>query len=442
MKSSYTFDLQLTDIIQVGDYDDCIGQGKDEAEDRGVAPFSSAAISAGDKDIMACYLKEIGKTPLLNRQEERALSRQIELQKQKKQELTVQLMLFIAQRVNKRLLLAASQSAPSVVRACVTVLSLQQKLNVLNRTLQKSAAGSYERRKLCICRTKTDNMLRGIISRVNLCELQDPAILRKPDIMKDVGSRKRASDKKVFMRIVQDIKTAEEYSRIAKDRFVKANLRLVVGIARRYLNWGMPLADLIQEGNIGLIRAAEKFDYHMGFRFSTYASWWIRQSIVRCIDNQRSSIRLPAYINERLMKMKKITQQMVRDNGAEPAAAALAEAMGISSSHIDEMQQIVQDTISLETSTKTEVVPLEHFLEDSSAVSPLDEVLKDQRLQTADRALKALKPREQKIIRMRFGIGFDGEHTLEEIGAQFGLSRERVRQIERQALQKLRYSAH
>ena len=148
MKSSYTFDLQLTDIIQVGDYDDCIGQGKDEAEDRGVAPFSSAAISAGDKDIMACYLKEIGKTPLLNRQEERALSRQIELQKQKKQELTVQLMLFIAQRVNKRLLLAASQSAPSVVRACVTVLSLQQKLNVLNRTLQKSAAGSYERRKL------------------------------------------------------------------------------------------------------------------------------------------------------------------------------------------------------------------------------------------------------------------------------------------------------
>jgi len=214
----------------------------------------------------------------------------------------------------------------------------------------------------------------------------------------------------------------------------------VVGLARRYLNWGMPLADIIQEGNIGLMRAAEKFDYRLGARFSTYASWWIRQAIVRCIDGQRSSIRLPVYINERLKKMKKITRQIVQDTGKAPVLSSLVEAMGISSRHVDEIQQILQDTISLETPVGKEDGPLKHFIEDPSNTSPLDEILKDQRLQTAELALQILAPREQAIIKLRFGIGIDAEHTLEEIGHIFNLSRERIRQLEDKALAKLKHS--
>jgi RNA polymerase primary sigma factor len=336
--------------------------------------------------------------------------------------------------------MTAPAHAHQLLRNCVAAASLHERRRKLERSIQQSVPGSYERRKLYNSRSKAVDEFRDIVLRVDLRALKEQPILMEINSFKSADTRKKMKIEKEFQRLVQNTEAAEARAQAARARLVKSNLRLVVGIARRYLHWGMPLSDLIQEGNIGLMRAAEKFDYRLGARFSTYASWWIRQAIVRCIDSQKSSIRLPVYINERCKKMRRLTRQIVQDTGAEPMSASLAEAMGISSRHIDQMQLILQDTISLETPTGKEDGPLKYFIVDPAASSPLDEALREQRMQTADQALQVLAPREQEIIRMRYGIGDDAEHTLEEIGQRFGLSRERIRQLEDKALNKLKRS--
>jgi RNA polymerase sigma factor (sigma-70 family) len=226
---------------------------------------------------------------------------------------------------------------------------------------------------------------------------------------------------------------------IAKDQFIRANLRLVVSIARRYVRSGMPMLDLIQEGNTGLVRAVEKFDYERGFKFSTYATWWIRQAISRAIAQQERTVRLPVHLVEDVNRMRNVARQLTRENGAEPEPAQLAEAMGVPVERVTELIRWSQDTVSLDTPVGDDGdTNLGDLVADTDAPSPEDVVLAAMERQRIEGLLNHLDDRSAGIMRARYGLEDGREHSLTEVASRFSLSRERIRQLEIQALGRLR----
>jgi RNA polymerase primary sigma factor len=236
-----------------------------------------------------------------------------------------------------------------------------------------------------------------------------------------------------------DLKAMVRRGETAKDRFIRANLRLVVSIARRYVRSGMPMLDLIQEGNTGLVRAVEKFDYERGFKFSTYATWWIRQAITRAIADQARTIRVPVHMVETINKLARVQRQLHQELGREATVEELAREMGVEPERVAEIQRIAQEPVSLQAPIGEEDSDLGDFIEDTDAVVPMEAaafiMLQDQ----LEQILDSLSGREQKIIQLRFGLTDGHPRTLEEVGREFGVTRERIRQIESKTLAKLRH---
>ncbi len=274
------------------------------------------------------------------------------------------------------------------------------------------------------------DLLNNDLSVENM-NLDDPVIY-----LREIGRVPLlSSDEEIDLAV--RISEGDEY---AKQRLTEANLRLVVSIAKKYVGRGMYFLDLIQEGNVGLIKAVDKFDYKKGFKFSTYATWWIRQAITRAIADQARTIRIPVHMVETINRLKKVQSQLLHENGVEPSEELIAEKMDLPVERVREIMRVAQEPVSMETPIGPEEDSrLMDFIRDEDALAPDDAALKTITNEDIDGVLKTLTPREESVIRLRFGLQDGRCHTLEEVGTEFNVTRERIRQIEAKALRKLRH---
>ncbi len=420
--------------------DDAIGKevivedSSDTAE-----PQQSSGQTASQKDPLEIYLKEIRKIPLLDQKEELYWARMLSRRTKEKIKLLKQVVEILStgkfSRPLNQLMLFTNESLYEYVHLKEAV-DLFKKINKIEVQLTQQG-GQREKRKLSKEKMKLKSDYSDSLAKIRIKELSDWEMFLDFDKKRGGTPGRMRKEYNDLKGLWEQLIALEPDIRQARQKLIQSNLRLVVSICRHYKNRMVSFRDLVQEGNLGLIKAVEKFDYKRGFRLNTYASWWIRESINRAIEEKSRVIRIPVYVNEKFYKIKKAAKEMLQDEGRESSICEIASKLKMNQSEVSRILTAFKDPVSLETSSADNVDPLENFLSDDQP-SPVENICEEIIRESANKIINSLPPREASILKLRFGLSEEGEKTLEEVGARFAVSRERVRQLENKALRKLR----
>ena len=412
----------------------------EEEEDEEPSPIevAEAVEEVGGADLVDTYLKSAGKFPMLKIEEEQEYVRILETGKTELKRIALSSPLAIP-----RVLVLGTNIKQGLVKA-PDVLRFPGEwrdtfevefMRLYNRLKRQVARRDMERatetlNEMSLSFREIEKMLKRILFIGKQVERGITADMEKLGM-----------DEATLIEMVARIEQADVSVKIAKDELIKANLRLVVSIAKKYVNRGLTLLDLIQEGNIGLMKAADRYESGKGTKFSTYSTWWIRQRITRAILDQARTIRLPVHLIEESTRISRIYAKFMREKGREASPEEISKIMGLSVTRVTEILRAIQEPVSLETPILSEEKELKDVIVDEKSISPFKTLENNEASTRIEEVLSSLTEREEKIIRMRFGIGIGTEHTLEEVGKYFNLTRERIRQIEIKALKKLRHPA-
>jgi RNA polymerase primary sigma factor len=412
----------------------------EEEEEPSPAEVAEVAeeVSVAGADLVDTYLKSVGRFPMLKIEEEQAYVRTLEEGKAVLKKIALSSPLAIP-----RVLALGANIKQGLVKA-QDVLRFPGEwkdsyevefMRLYNRLKRQVARRDMERA------TTTLNEMSLSFREIEKMLKKLAALGKQVERGITVDIEKLGLDESTLIDMVSRIDTVEAKVKEAKDVLVQANMRLVVSIAKKYVNRGLTLLDLIQEGNIGLMKASDRYESGKGTKFSTYSTWWIRQRITRAILDQARTIRLPVHLIEESTRISRIFAKFMREKGREPSPEEVSKIMGLSVVRVNEILRAIQEPVSLETPILSEEKELKDVIIDEKAVSPFKTLENNEASNRIEQVLSSLTEREEKIIRMRFGIGVNSEHTLEEVGKFFNLTRERIRQIEIKALKKLRHPA-
>jgi RNA polymerase primary sigma factor len=417
---------------------DELSEEEEEEEEPSPAEVKAVAeeVVAGGADLVDTYLKSVGKFPMLKMDEEHMYVRMLEEGKAILKEialgspLAIPRVLALGQNIKQGLVKAPDVLRyPGEWRDSFEAEFMQQynrlKRQVSRRDMERAVITIKE---MSLSFREIEKMLKKLLF-----------VGKQLERGITVDMEKLGLDEASVREMINRIELADVNVKIAKDELTKANLRLVVSIAKKYVNRGLTLLDLVQEGNIGLMKAADRYESGKGTKFSTYSTWWIRQRITRAILDQARTIRLPVHLIEESTRISRIFAKFMREKGREPSPEEVAKIMGLSPVRVNEILRAIQEPVSLETPILSEEKELKDVIIDEKSVSPFKTLENREASGRIEQVLSSLTEREEKIIRMRFGIGVGSEHTLEEVGKHFNLTRERIRQIEIKALKKLRH---